>query len=278
MNDQRVRLRSKTSKKHPVLGYIFKKYYDPRKKQSAIPFYLSDISEGYKHCHVPEPVSISNTILDLTRQDRGIFSRVPESIAKLGYDLRKKTGNDHNGKRFAGEFVFVGVGNTLKSWLLWPSKIHEIKISSSNVPLIVLRLVRPDEAGLFSVIDYCDVFSKVIYGGKKKMHRVQNPMKWQPNEIDGFYVCDAEKTLDLFPVEAKALTTGDAINFDQLQGGFRTVKEKVEGLKIKADIRPVVAKMIVNGIDIAIFPKNQLPERAEKFYRVIFEPAIPSWK
>jgi len=48
-------------------------------------------------------------------------------------------------------------------------------------------------------------------------------MKWQPNEIDGFYASQNGKDLDLYPVEAKALTTGDEINLDQLRGGFATV-------------------------------------------------------
>lgn len=206
-----------TSKKHPILEYIFKKYFDSRISPKEIIFYLSDISEGYRECNIPEPASISNTILDLCRQDRGIDSRVPKSISVLGYDLRKKTGVDTNGKKFAGEFVFVGKGKSLKSWLAWPKVNNPIIISSAEIPNLVRKLVRPDESGLFSIIDYCDVFTKVLGKGERVVYRVQNPMKWQPNEVDGFYASEYENKTYIYPIEAKALTTGDAINMDQLK-------------------------------------------------------------
>lgn len=267
-----------TSKKHPVLEYIFRKYYKKGGGQKVISFYLSDISEGYKKCNIPEPVSISNTILDLTRQDRGIDSRLPSSISSLGYDLRKKTGNDQNRKKYAGEFVYVGVGNSIQSWLLWPEKIKEVKINSSTIPTIIMDLIKADEGGLFSVIDYTDVFSQVLYQSKIKVHRIQNPMKWQPNEIDGLYIAEYNEKMILHPVEAKALTTQDEINLDQLKGGYNTVVKKMKQINVKADIKPIAIKMRQNGIDIAVFPINEEPIKAEKFYRVKFEPPIKSWQ
>ena len=248
------------------------------KPQENICFYLSDISEGYKSCGISEPVSISNTILDLTRQDRGIDSRVPQSISSLGYDLRKKTGADSSGKKYAGEFVFVGIGECLKSWLIWPDEIKEIIIDSSKLPTLVASLIRPDEGGLFSVIDYLDVFSQILHDGKRTVHRVQNPMKWQPNEIDGFYVAQNVDDVDLYPVEAKALTTGDEINLDQLRGGYATVLEQMRRLGLKANVQSVAVKMIENGIDIALFPLNEVPEKPEKCFRVKFSPIISNWK
>jgi hypothetical protein len=267
-----------SSKKHPVLEYIFRKYYNPKKPQKVIPFYLKDISDGYRKNKISEPVSISNTILDLTRQDRGIASRLPKSISGLGYDLRKKTGQDERGYKFAGEFVFVGVGAALKSWLVWPTDIEEIEIDSSPLPSLVAQLIRPDEGGLFSVIDYTGVFSKILHGGKRKIYRVQNPMKWQPNEIDGFYASQVGADIDLYPVEAKALTTGDEINLDQLHGGFATVVEQMKRIGLKVNVQQIAAKMIANGIDIAIFPMNQIPEVPEKCFRVKFNPVIHNWR
>lgn len=267
-----------TSKKHPVLEFIFKKYFDPSKSQKEIVFYLSDISDGYKACGMSEPASISNTILDLCRQDRGINSRVPKSISTLGYDLRKKTGVDTNGKKFAGEFVYVGVGNALKSWLAWPKENEPVIIDSSEVPNLVRKLVRPDEGGLFSIIDYCNVFTKVLGDGKRVVYRIQNPMKWQPNEIDGFYASEFENQTYIYPIEAKALTTGDAINMDQLNGGFKTVLEKMKKLDFQVHVQQIAIRMIRNGIDIAIFPVNLAPIEPEKYVRVIFDPPIDNWK
>jgi hypothetical protein len=269
-----------TSKKHPVLEYIFKKYYNPAKPQPLIDFYLSDISDGYKATKQSEPASISNTILDLTRQDRGIDSRVPKSISSLGYDLRKKTGQDTNGKKFAGEFVYVGKGNALNSWIIWPEEMDKITIDTSSIPEIVLKLIRQDEGALFSIVDYTHLFNKVLTdsnGEEVEIHRIQNPMKWQPNEIDGFYANDDGKRITIYPVEAKALTTGDEINLDQLQGGFETVRIQFENLKIDADIVPVAVKMVENGMKIAIFTANEVPEIACRYVCIEFEPKLENW-
>lgn len=274
----KIKKKSYKSKKHPVLEYIFKKYYNPKSPQKIITFYLSDISEGYKKCNISEPVSISNTILDLCRQDRGIDSRIPKTISKLGYDLKKKTGIDKNKKKIAGEFVFVGVGNVLKSWLVWDKKPQKITINSLKIPVLVRKFIRPDEGGLFSIIDYGDIFSIALHSGKFRVFRIQNPMKWQPNEIDGFYATEYNKRVILYPVEAKSRVTKDEINLDQLKGGFETVKRRLINLKSNVDIQQIAVKMINNGIDIAIFPLNKVPEIPEHFVRIKFNPPLENWK
>lgn len=269
-----------SSKKHPVLEYIFRKYYKPNEKQEIIPFFLSDISEGYAACKIKEPVSISNTILDLCRQNRGISSRVPPSISKLGYDLRKRTGIFEDGSyKYAGEFVYVGVGNELKSWLEWPKESQILEIDSTTIPEEVRPFIRPDEGGLFSVMDYCDVLTKVIWNGQNKVHRVQNPMKWQPNEIDGFYASKVNNQTYIYPIEAKALTTHDAINMDQFKGEHLVVHEKMKRMGFeKIHIQSIAVKMSVNGIDIALFKADEIPVTPERVVRVIFKPEIKNWK
>ena len=177
------------SKKHPVLEYIFGKY-NPKwdTSQKVIGFTLRDITEGYGACSIPRPTSTSNTILDLCRKKGRITSRVPESIYRLGYDLRKKTGRSPDGFNYAGEFVYVGIGNEIKSWFEWPERFDEVKvIPSDSLPSEISHFLRRDEGALFSVIDYCDILSKALYDEAQTVYRVQNPMKWQPNEIDGFY-------------------------------------------------------------------------------------------
>ena len=265
------------SKKHPVLLYIFEKYFKSENPEANITFYLSDISEGYRATNQREPASISNTILDLVRQDRGIDSRLPPEIIRLGFDLRKKTGQNSKGQKYAGEFVFVGVGNALQSWLRWPDDPEVVEIDSSSIPPIVRGLLRRDEGALFSVIDYTDLLSQLLHQGSFPVFRVQNPMKWQPNEIDGFYAAETDRGLEVYPVEAKALTTGDEINFDQLQGGFRVVDQNLRGLGIKTVIRPIAAKMVRNGVLIALFPENQTPEIPQYTWKVQFTPRVESW-
>lgn len=276
------------SQKHPLLEYIFNRYNPNKDTSRNISFTLADISEAYRRVkvykinaegekiRVLEPASISNTILDLVRQDRGIKSRMPDSLIELGYDLRKKTGAN-----FAGEFVYVGVGNELKSWIQWSDPSERMTINSASLPEIILEYLRKDEGALFSVIDYCDVLSQVLYGKRNTVIRVQHPLKWQPNEIDGFYVGIIDGVKTLFPIEAKALTTGDEINLDQIIGGVNTISVNLQDPH--THIVPMAVKMIRNGILIAVFETceaGQIIEHAEvtKTIEVTFNPIINAWQ
>lgn len=261
------------SKKFPMLEYIF----NQKTKNGTvgignnITFTLKDVSDGYKACGIPEPASISNTILDLTRQDRGIDSRLPESISSLGYDLKKKTGPGPTGN-YCGEFVFVGVGNVIHSWLVWDSSKEKTVIVKNTVPSNVLKYISNDEGALFSAIDYCDVLSYALYGIPGTVMRVQNPMKWQPNEIDGLYVSSDGKTI--FPVEAKAVSTGDDINLEQMLGQYKTITAKMPGI----NIIPIAARMKPYGVDLAILKYHVYELSPIKFIKVIISPAIRSWQ
>jgi hypothetical protein len=276
------------SQKHPLLEYIFRKYNPDVDTTKNISFTLADISEAYRNVEVYkinakgnqvrvlEPASISNTILDLVRQNRGIRARMPDSLIQSGYDLRKKTG-----KNFAGEFVYVGVGNELKSWIQWPATPKIIALSSSSLPNLILDYLRRDEGALFSVIDYCDVLSQALYDKSNIVIRVQHPLKWQPNEIDGFYVGIIDGVKTLFPIEAKALTTGDEINLDQITGGVNTISSNL--VDTHTHIVPMAVKMIRNGILIVVFTTceaGQILEyvEVEKTIKVTFDPPIVAWQ
>jgi hypothetical protein len=276
------------SQKHPLLEYIFRKYNPDIDTTKNISFTLADISEAYRNIEVYkidangnqtrvlEPASISNTILDLVRQNRGIRARMPDSLIQMGYDLRKRTGDN-----LAGEFVYVGVGNELNSWIQWPTTSKQITLSSNSLPNIILDYLRRDEGALFSVIDYCDVLSQALYDEHNTIIRVQHPLKWQPNEIDGFYIGIIDGVKTLYPIEAKALTTGDEINLDQITGGVNTISSNLEGTH--AHIVPMAVKMIRNGILIVIFTTceaGQTMESAtvEKTIEVNFDPPIAAWQ
>jgi len=271
------------SKKHPMLEKIFNKK-NPGNDTSIhiISFTLKDISDAYRSCNIPEPASISNTILDLTRRNNPITSRLPESIINLGYDLRKRTGKTGDGNNYAGEFVYVGKGKSLMSWLEWPDNLDLIRISSKLIPYNVLKFLRNDEGGLFSVIDYCDIFSKVFKEEKNSTYRIQNPLKWQPNELDGFYFRDLGDNFELLPVEAKALSTNDDINLFQLKGQMETVSTKFYDIYGKVSVRPIVIKGVVNGINIGIMESfnsgDEISDiKFKKLLNVIFDPPIINW-
>lgn len=218
----------------------------------------------------------------MVRQKRSIESRLPQSIYGLGYDLRKKTGPSPDGYNYAGEFIYVGVGNAIQSWLNWPSQFDkQINVSSVPIPSEIRPYLRNDEGALFSVIDYCDVLSQVLYDQKNIVLRIQNPMKWQPNEIDDFYFAKIKNEKIVFPIEAKALTTGDDINLEQLQGGLNVVSEKYSHTNLW--IQPLAIKMAENGLQVAVFKRYKAGHvdcqiDLEKTISVIFSPPIKSWQ
>lgn len=261
------------SKKFPMLEYIFnqKTQNGTQGIGNNITFTLKDVSEGYRACGIPEPASISNTILDLTRQDRGIDSRLPKSISSFGYDLKKKTGPSPEGN-YCGEFVFVGKGNVIHSWLVWDSAKEEVVTVNNTIPANVRKYISNDEGALFSAMDYCDLLSYALFGESGKVMRVQNPMKWQPNEIDGLYMSADGNTI--YPVEAKAVSTGDDINLEQMFGQYKTITAKMPGVKIV----PIAARMKSYGVDLALLKYNVYELTPTRFIKVKISPAISSWK
>lgn len=271
-----------SSKKHPVLEYIFrKKNPNLDTRQKVISFTLGDISEGYRACGIKEPASISNTILDLTRKETSKESRVPEVIYILGYDLRKKTGLAPDGGSYAGEFVYVGKEGESKSWLKWPDDVESKVLSSSPIPTDIRELLRNDEAALFSVMDYCDVLSQAFNKPPSSILRVQHPMKWQPSEIDGLYFSSIDGVKTLYPVEAKSLATQDDVNLEQMKGGLETVSSKFAGQDLY--IVPLAVQMIENGLRIAIFKTCKAGSvdnllEFDKAASVSFDPQLHSWR
>ena len=275
-----------TKMKYPMLEYIFNKYNPNKEAIPIIQFTLSDISEGYARCGIPEPASISNTILDLTRKQAPVSYRLPESIYSLGYDLQKKTGKNKEGLGLAGEFVYVGVGNELSSWFKFPEEHDEIMaISTIPLPKCILPFLRNDESAMFSVMDYLDVFSKIMHGNPGQVTRIQNPLKWQPNEIDGFYIGDWEDGPTLYPVETKALSTKDDINLVQMLGAIRMLHTKFGHLNKKSKklyIQPIAARMLQNEIHFAFFEKLEAGSEVDnlncvKTIRISLTPILPNW-
>jgi hypothetical protein len=264
------------SKKFCLLEWIFNQKTENGQKGIGEnhAFTLQDISRAYTACQLKEPASISNTILDLTRKNRGIDARLPKSISHLGYDLRKKTGIAPNKESYAGEFVYLGVGNSINSWLNWPEQFAEEVVIINLVPTAILQHLSKDEGALFSVIDYCDVLSQALYRQPNTILRVQNPMKWQPNEIDGLYYSAYGGVETMFLIEAKALSTKDDINLEQMLGAYNMFILRKPGINIV----PIAIQMLRNGMRIAVleYQENQL--YLIKAVIVSFAPPIPSWK
>jgi hypothetical protein len=300
------------SKKFPILEEIFFQTKQMKSHVSEtgelieghpeeIEFTLEDITSAHQVLELKRPTSTSNFILDLTRKNKDISRRVPEKISRLGFDLKKRTGSSTGEPNSAGVFVFVGKGESLKSWLEWPATMQDFVLDSNLVPNEVKILIRNDEGALLSVIDYCDVLNQFIpslIDDPGRIYRVQNPMKWHPNEIDGFYCSFKNGRLLVFPIEAKALSTKDDINLEQMVGGIDTVKSKLKdvislipkGEKLFDDptqiqtveIWPLAVQMIETGMRIAIFePELNLTDktslRLKNCVSIKLEPPLASW-
>ncbi len=269
--------------KQSILEEIFKsKFLGDASKQIEIPIYFEDIRDAGEKLGMELPVSYSNFVLDLCRKNRGIQKRVPKVVVDCGYDLKKATGSEPNSlRKLVGKFMYVGVGNEIQSWISWPEPRLIIEVDSSGLHPTVRKLLRKDEAAMFSMIDFLDLLTIATENAHGSVHRLQSPMKWQPNEIDGMYFSEDESGLIFFPVEAKALTTKDEINVDQLAGGFRTVKSQVQkiGLSEEFQIQSVAALMTVNGIRFAFFPTNIEPDAFVDFdfIEVKFDPPLDAW-
>lgn len=249
--------------KHNVLAYLFnqKTANGTRHIGEDIDFTLSEVGEGISETGGTPPTSWSNFVLDLTRRNNLITQRLPASIIRFGYDLRKKTGPvpGNTGDSYCGTFVYRGFdenGNTIpiQDWLQWGTPDREIVVAN-QVPELVERFISNDEASLFSVIDYCNILSTVL---NQTVLRVQSPMKWQPNEIDGYYVAQMPRNIYVYPVEAKAISTNDDINLVQIYGQYRTFIDRYTRDDFNLVVRPIAAKMEPTGMLLALLEHNPL--------------------
>lgn len=279
--------------KMKVLEHIFMQKTSKGKKYIGkdIDFTLAEVGEAIVATGGTQPTSWSNFVLDLTRKKKPIDARLPKRVIAYGYDLRKRTGSvpENKSDRYCGTFVYRGTdddGKTipLQDWLEWGDPSEEITIKN-KVPSLVQNFIANDEASLFSVIDYCDVLTKVL---GKKVYRVQSPMKWQPNEIDGCYVAKEKDNIFVYPVEAKAISTKDDINLVQINGQYNVFIEKYTRDGLSLIVRPVAARMEKYGMLFAILEHNPTYDSTknrearmfniEKTVKVKLDPPVSAWE
>lgn len=278
--------------KMAVLEYVFNRKTENGTKclQCDIDFTLKEVGEGIVATGGIPPTSWSNFVLDLTRKRSSIERRLPESIIKKGYDLRKKTGPvPGGGDNYCGTFVFRGFDDEGKTipihdWLEWGCPDRSVTVKN-RVPELVRRFISNDEASMFSVIDYCDILSVVL---EQKVMRVQAPMKWQPNEIDGYYVSQNARNIFVYPVEAKAASTSDDINLVQMYGQYNVFIEKYKRNSFSLIVRPIAALMEKDGMLLAVLEHNPLYDPIQnrdadmfivsEIVKVNLDPPLSAWK
>ncbi len=258
------------SYKHPILEYIFDRAMEnAAEAPDEIVFTYEDIRQAMIALGIrrDRQASLSNFTIDLTRQAASHEARVPDSIWSMGYDLDRASNREVR-QNIAGRLVRI----ELKSapWIVWP-EIHDedVIIIPNSIPAGIEKYLGKDEGALLSVMDYCDVLS----AGTIK--RVQHPKKWQPGEVDGLYYSDYGHEPILYPVEAKALSTGDSVNLAQMQGAYKTILAKITD----ARIIPLAVQMIAEGMYIAIFEGTQSAELMVTTYlKVELNPPITAWQ
>ncbi len=267
------------SYKHPILEYILEKELERSSKPpDEIPFTYQDIAQAMEALGIKRErqASRSNFTIDLLRRSNTHEQRVPSSVWDRGYDLARAP------KRLARENI---AGRLVKKelmpeevWIVWGEIGTEDTIDVENtVPLEVRPFLGKDEGALLSVMDYCDVLSYAINNKPKTVMRVQHPKKWQPGEVDGLYLSMVDDKPILYPVEAKALSTNDDVNLEQVQEAYNTIIGKFENIKII----PIAVQMISEGMFIAIFEaenENSSSLVITHRLKVIITPPIESWK
>ncbi len=280
--------------KFEVLEYLFNQKTANRTQRigTDIDFTLREVGNAIMATRGRQPASWSNFVLDLTRKDSGITKRLPLNVINCGYDLRKKTGRvlGTSHESYCGTFIFRGKdasGHTipLRDWLkLDEEEIQRTIIIDNLVPGLVREFLSNDEASLFSVIDHCDILSQVM---EKQVYRIQSPMKLQPNEIDGFYVSQNGRIIEIYPVEAKAISTKDDINLVQILGQYKTLLQRYTHGGYTLVVRPVAIRMEKAGMRLAVLEYNPMydPHRnpdagmfnVREVIRIILNPPLDAW-
>lgn len=246
--------KSYRSYKHPILEHVFYKAIENvAEAPDEIPFTYEDIYRAMDDLEIerPQQASYSNFVIDLLRRANTIEQRVPDTISQRGYDLDRMPKRKAR-QNFVGRLVRIEL-KAKDPWIVWQEIPDEdVIVIPNKVPHSIKPYLGKDEGALLSVMDYCDVLSHALYNAPGTVKRVQHPKKWQPGEVDGLYFYDAETPGILYPVEAKALSTGDSVNLAQVEGSYETIKNKISDVKIV----PLAIQMIPGGMFIAVFEET----------------------
>lgn len=233
---------------------------------SHIPFSHSELKRvssetiGWKLLETDPKGNYNNFVKDLVRN--GNYSPRCDAAQERGYILRESADRDYIG-------VFVSEGAFESDLAIkCPDELTSVS-HDTDFPEVIEDLIRPDEGGLLSAIEYCDLLTEFFDDEPgSSVKRVQAPVKKQP-EIDGLYVLETSFERYLLPCEAKSQGS-DVINLHQIEGSTQTAFKvaldaeeeagKEDGLfsnltdKEVKGVYPLGAKILPNGdIHIAKF-------------------------
>lgn len=269
------------SYKHPILEYIFEKRTDgltDSEMPDEIIFTYEEVREAMNELKIErkDQASISNFQVDLLRRKSSHESRVPDSIWDKGYDF-DRVSNRKARENIAGRLVRKEL-KPEEPWIIWPEIDEQNTINVINrVPEEIEPYLGKDEGALISVMDYCDVLSLALHNQPGTIKRVQHPKKWQPGEVDGLYFSSHEGKSILYPVEAKALSTGDSVNLAQIQGAYKTIIGKISNVEIIF----LAVQMIPEGMYLATLERENADKdelAITRYLKIRLVPSLSAWE
>ncbi len=250
--------------KGPVLRRIFFRKYDHKNPQDIIPAPILEVIDTIEEFGLKRPGNIHNCFKDIVRN--GKMHRDLGPIVDLNYEIRQVDRG--------GEFINSD-REDLRDIIDLPEDQKIIKVNSASIPAQVIGLIRTDEGGILSAVEYSEILNQMT---KCKVLKVQSPIKVQPNEIDGGFLYEQNGKRIFLSIEVKSKGSDVLLKYQlfggakQAQSNFGELIDKVIpiGIKLERD----------NSIYIVRFPeitkKNPWPQ-IEEVFRYYLSPTPESW-
>jgi len=191
-----------------VLADLFADKFDPLNPADEIFISFDEVTGQILKRGEKVPKSVYNFFKDLTRSSR--LRGTPDVASGHGYTLVEASGGGSFVRARAGQPVDYG-------FVPIPRDAQVSEIDSSEIPNLVFPLIRSDEGGLLSAMEYTHLFDRHLGTETGTVRRVQTPVKVQPHEIDGLYAFEIQGRNSLMSVEAKSKGADD-LTFEQIYG------------------------------------------------------------
>jgi hypothetical protein len=191
------------------------------------------------------PSNLNNFVKDLTRSGNS-DPRSP-TAQQAGYFLREGSHSGSMGIFFRASGPSAGAIAVACPSTLVPKQI-QISLSTE-----IFDLLRPDEGGLLSILEYGFILDDFFEVPRGTVKRVQSPVKVQPHELDSFFVM--KRNAQRLPIACEAKSKGnDAITLNQIVGIAAATLQRL----LESDmpgVVPIGTKIESNGdIFIVQFP------------------------
>lgn len=255
--------------KAPILLYFFFSQFDATDPQEIIEasvYEVRSIAEKLDMVDRLPELNLANVFKDLVRNGR--MPRYLSPVEELGYEIRQVHGG--------AEYFNVQMRPELRDVIDLDSSIRCQDWTSKKIPSIPFHLIRTDEGGVLSALEYSGLLSHIF---KSDVQRIQSPLKIQPNEVDGCYVWkNDDQEVVMLSIEVKS-KGGDVLLKHQIIGAARGALRKYnELLNIVIPVGVKLAKD--NSLFVGIFKAindQEDPLEIKEWVRFKLEPTPTQW-